>query len=239
MLRALHRKIGISIFIFLLLFIVTGLLLQHVSWFNLEKNYVTASVAEMFYDVTVDTTTDYKTKSRWVSQAGSFLYLDAVPVADVELNSLQGAVESKSYIWVAGDNRLLLLSKQGEVIDEFSVLAGLPGIVTRLGKNAEGNIIIGGLHNNWTTHEDSMDWQPYDRAQIVWSGSGEPLQIPAQLQAATLIHARNHLITWERLLSDFHSGRLFGNAGVIIADMAALLLLFLSATGSILWIRGR
>ncbi len=239
MLRRLHRRIGINTLIFLSLFIITGLLLQHASWLNLGKRYVAAPLAETFYGVTVNATTDYKTRHHWVSQAGNFLYLDAVPVAGVELNNLQGAVESKSYIWATGGGRLLLLSKQGEMVDAFSVMEGLPGIVTQLGENEEGDIIAGGLYNNWQMDEDLLNWRIYDKTSITWSKNRELSQVSNPLRAAILSHARNHLITWERLLSDLHSGRLFGDIGVVVFDLVAVLLLFLSVTGSVLWIRGK
>ncbi len=239
MLRNLHRRIGISAVAFLLLFITTGLLLQHSSWFNLSDKHIAAPIAEALYKVRINTIKNYKVGDHWISQAGALLYLDAVPVADVELNSLHGAIEDNSYLWIVGDNKLLLLSKQGEVMDKLSALEGLPGLVTRIGKDTKGGVVIGGLHNNWQAGEDLLEWRLHDQTRVNWSGEGETPQVPARLQAAVFSHARNHLITWERLLTDLHSGRLFGKVGVVIADLAALLLVFLSATGVVLWLGRR
>ena len=230
---------GVSAFIFLLLFVVTGLPLQHVSFLHLEKRYVPGPVAEALYGITVDTTRDYRVGNYWVSQAGSFLYLDAVPVAGVEMNELHGVAESESWIWVAGDSRLLLLTGRGEVVEEFSALEKFPDVVTRLGKDARGVVVVGGLYNNWQADEELLDWRTHDGTRVAWSENGKAVQAPARLRAATLAHARDHLVSWAWLLADLHSGRLFGSAGVFIADLAAVLLLFLAATGLVLWYRSR
>ena len=130
-----------------------------------------------------------------------------------------------------------LLTKQGEIIDELSVFNGLPGIVNRLGRNREGAVIIGGLGGNWLVNETTQDWQVYHGEQITWTTPATDREVPMHLRKAVLTHANNHLISWERLLLDFHSGRLFGSVGIMIADIAALLLLLLSATGIFLWLR--
>ena len=46
-------------------------------------------------------------------------------------------------------------------------------------------------------------------------------------------------LNWQRLLQDLHAGRLFGLAGQLLMDLAALLLVVLAFTGVIIWSRGR
>ncbi len=43
----------------------------------------------------------------------------------------------------------------------------------------------------------------------------------------------------ERVLLDLHSGRIFGPVGVLVYDLLALALGFLSISGLLLWFRGR
>ena len=130
-----------------------------------------------------------------------------------------------------------LLLEQGEIIDELSAINGLPALVNKIGYNREGDIIIGGLGSNWLVDEDMQNWQAYRGTQPTWATPADSLQMPVHLREAVLVHANNHLINWQRLLLDFHSGRLFGTAGVVIADIASLLLLFLATTGAFLWFR--
>ena len=237
MYRKLHRSIGIGSFIFLLIFVITGLTIQHSSWLDLDRHYIPSSLARSLYNTTVEDTIDYKIDNHWISQAGHFLYIDGLPVPYIELNNLQGAVGDETYIWVVGDNKLWLLSKQGEIVDELSVINGLPALVNKIGYNREGDIIIGGLGSNWLVDEDMQNWRTYRGAQPTWAMPADSLQMSVHLRETVLAHANNHLINWQRLLLDFHSGRLFGTAGVVIADIASLFLLFLAATGAFLWFR--
>lgn len=237
MYRKLHRSIGIGSFIFLIFFVITGLTIQHTSWFDLDQRYVSASLAKFLYGTVVRETIDYKTDSHWVSQAGNFLYIDGVLVSYIELNNLQGVAEDKNYIWIVGDNKLWMLSKQGEIADEFSVLNGLPAIVNKVGYNQSGAIVVGSLRNNWLVNENIRDWQIYHDEQIRWTTPVVASEVPIHLKETVLAHANDHLVNWERVLLDFHSGRLFGTAGIVIVDIVALLLLFLSATGIFLWLR--
>jgi len=43
----------------------------------------------------------------------------------------------------------------------------------------------------------------------------------------------------ERLLLDFHSGRIFGPVGVLVYDLLALAVGFMAISGLVLWFRGR
>ena len=239
MYRKLHRSIGIGSFIFLFIFVMTGLAIQHTEWFDLDQRYISSSLSGYLYGAKIQgqDTVNYKTDKRWVSQAGSFLYMDGLPVSDIELNNLQGVVEGETYVWIVGDNKLWLLSQRGEIVDRLSVLNGLPSVMRRIGYNREGAIIIGGLRNNWQVDKYLQDWQVYSGEQITWSAPVDGTEVPMYLKETIITHANNHLISWERALLDFHSGRLFGTAGIIIADFVALLLLFLSATGVFLWLK--
>ena len=44
-------------------------------------------------------------------------------------------------------------------------------------------------------------------------------------------------ITYERIIVDIHTGRIFGNIGVTLIDLVTIGLLILSITGTISWVR--
>ena len=49
------------------------------------------------------------------------------------------------------------------------------------------------------------------------------------------LEQRSAWLNWERALLDFHSGRLFGRAGVWLVDIAGVLLCILALSGVTLW----
>jgi uncharacterized iron-regulated membrane protein len=48
---------------------------------------------------------------------------------------------------------------------------------------------------------------------------------------------QSRILPLERVLLDLHSGRIAGGAGVILMDLAAIILIFLIATGGWIWIK--
>jgi hypothetical protein len=62
-----------------------------------------------------------------------------------------------------------------------------------------------------------------------------PAVLQPRLQAASVPASLN----WQRLLQDLHAGRVFGWAGQLVMDLAALLLVILALTGVIIWSRSR
>lgn len=230
-----HRRLGVGIFVFLLLFVATGVALQHAADFGLDNSYVPAAAAVAFYGVAPDVT-DYAVGRRWVSHAGRFLYLDGAPLPYLRVSELRGAVATSGALWVAGDDKLWLLSARGEMMDEFSNGAGLPDVVRGVAVSAAGDLVIRGPRGDWyaSGSEDApaLEWRAFAPKQPSWSA---PATAPSALRARVRAHASANFISWERLLIDLHSGRLFGVVGAIVADVAALLLLLLALLGLILW----
>jgi len=242
MIEKWHRQIGLGVFLFLLLFALSGLALQHASRLGLGDAYVGSAVIVKLYGIAPDATTDYALGRRWLSHAGQFLYIDGSPVRQIRMSAIKGAVETPGALWVAGDDKLWLLSGRGEILDEFSFGNGLPDIVQNIGGDGDGGIVIRGLRGNWFTAGSAADgalpeWRPYAGRQPAWAMPNPAAGAPPALRQQALAHARGHSISWERLLADLHSGRLFGVVGIIVADLAALLLLLLAATGLFLWSR--
>ena len=231
-----HRRLGVGIFVFLLSFVATGVALQHAADLGLDDSYVPAAAAVALYGVAPDATDDYAVGHRWVSHAGQFLYLDGAPLPYLRVSELRGAVAADGALWIVGDDKLWLLSARGETLDEFSFGDGLPDVVRNVAVAANGDVVIRGLRGDWTTsasaNAPAPEWRAYAAKQPPWSA---PTAAPPLLRERVLAHARAHYLSWERLLTDLHSGRLFGVAGVIVADVAALLLLLLALMGLLLW----
>ena len=215
----------------------TGVALQHTADLGLDNSYVPAAAAVALYGVAPDVT-DYAVGRRWISHAGRFLYLDGAPLPYLRVSELRGAVATGGALWVAGDDKLWLLSARGETLDEFSLGAGLPDVVQGVAVAANGNLVIRGLRGDWSAtgsaDTPALEWRAFVPKQPSWSA---PAAAPPALHEQVRAHAHAHFISWERLLIDLHSGRLFGVVGVIVADVAALLLLLLALLGLLLWRR--
>ena len=69
-----------------------------------------------------------------------------------------------------------------------------------------------------------------------WSGLSAP---PKQLTTSIIDGYQGQEITWERIVLDLHSGRIAGDIGVLIMDLAALFLGYLALSGAWLYWRRR
>tara|TARA_B100001996_G_C18663391_1_gene593942 strand:+ start:711 stop:1319 length:609 start_codon:yes stop_codon:yes gene_type:complete len=61
--------------------------------------------------------------------------------------------------------------------------------------------------------------------------------IPDNLRKNVENESLSKTITYERIIVDIHTGRLFGNIGVTLVDLVTIGLLILSITGTISWLR--
>lgn len=238
--RRWHRRLGLSAAAFLLLFAASGVLLQHTSWLGLDQSYLPAGLTQALYEVSANTITTYRLPGHSISHVASSIYIDGSHVPKLRRGQLRGAMEYQGLLWIAADGELLLLSPRGELLDNFSVESGLlPEEVTRLGtaNGTGGTPIIAGRYQRWLLEQESLDWAPYHETDVAWSEAAAPGALAPEVRDTLLADANGRLISWERLLLDLHSGRLFGPVGVVAADLAALLTLLLVVTGAALWLR--
>ncbi len=237
LIRKWHRSLGILTVLFLLVFLITGFLLQHTAAFGLDRRHVSWPAVLALYGLEPSLPVSFRVGGHWVSQAGSFLYFGEMPVSQITLSELRGAVENADGLWIAGDDKLWLLSQKGEVLEELSFGFGLPDIVRGLASAGGNRIIIRGLYGNWAG-SSTEGWQSYTGSPS-WMVPHPAPYVPKEMQQRISAHATGHLLSWERLLWDLHSGRLFGAPGVFLADLASLLLLALAFTGLAVWFRKR
>ena len=65
----------------------------------------------------------------------------------------------------------------------------------------------------------------------------EPQVLPEAISKAISQAYLGEGLPLERILLDLHSGRLFGKIGVYVMDSAAVLMIVLTVTGLLIWIR--
>ena len=93
-------------------------------------------------------------------------------------------------------------------------------------------------HQLWLADAQLLSWQQAGATTAipVWSSPGTA---PENLQQAITHQYRGDGLSLERVLLDFHSGRIFGSIGVVVYDLLALAVGFLAISGLIFWLRSR
>lgn len=232
-----HRRIGITAALFVLILSVTGIFLSHAEGFRLHENTLPPSIAGFLYD------TQTQSKPVGVQTAGGWLvWIDGALYYNGELqaqatSTLNGIVETDDMLAVAGDNTILLYSREGGFIERLND-AVLPGVIHRIGKS-ESDIVLETSNGLFQTDPGFLEWTLLGSggADIIWSAPTAALPQPVR-QAALATHGTTD-ISMHRFMSDLHAGRTFGPLGPFIMDIAAILLIFLSLSGFYIWWRQR
>ncbi len=231
-----HRRAGITSAIIVLLLAVTGLFINHSEQFKLDQHYVHNAVLLDWYNIRPpQAPSSFKLGSNWITRIGDRLYFN-----DTELEQrskiLWGVGSQQQMIVLALEDKLLLLSMDGQPVEILSGYDGVPAGMTAVGMNEYGELVIHAAHGDYLVDLDVLAWENYEEIAALWSTE---TRLPQQLEQDLLHLYRGKGLSWERLLLDLHSGRVLGNAGVYIIDFAALMFIFLALSGSWMWLRKR
>ena len=145
-----------------------------------------------------------------------------------------GALRAERVLWVAFVDALVELDNDFNVVQRYGSLDGLEMPIRAIGLSKGVPVVdsAGGVFGLDTAFVEFVPME--DEIGPEWQASGV---LPLSLEQELLASYGGPQITYERLLVDLHSGRLFGTIGVIIVDIAAICLLVLAVTGIYLYFK--
>lgn len=232
--RKWHRWGGLVVVLPVLVLVISGLLLNHTDSLELAEHRLPPSLAawygvELSPEVRVSPVTEPP-----LYHVGDRLLLGERVLADCPA-TYHGAVSLGRLIAVGCDDVLLLLAADGSLLERLGPAWGLPrfdGLGSYQDKavleTPEGAVVLDPEQLTTRPLPADAQWQPAldEPASGTVSATFMERAVPAELN-------------WERWLLDLHSGRLLGDVGVLIMDLAAVLLLALAITGLVVWTRSR
>ncbi len=222
-----HRRAGLFAALFLLLMSLSGIVLNHSDDLALEQSFVESGWLRAIYGDTDDGWTAFHGAGHWVlgDQAGR-IFLDERELARCA-GTLQGAVELSGMLVLACDRELLLLSAQGELIESVNPASVMSGLGL-----ADGAVVVR-VADQWRTFDPESMHVGDVLADPRRVAQSRPQAVPESLEQQ--LGRRSAWLNRERLLLDFHSGRLFGPAGVWLVDISGVLLCILALSGVTMW----
>lgn len=226
-----HRRTGVVIFVFLVLLAITGVVLNHTSALGLDRRFVdwpwlTGAYGDSSHDIRA-----YPLEQHWITRsAGGALYLDASEVGRCH-GELVGVAQAQDLLLVACAEELVLLTPRGELVEQVTASTGLPTPVQGLGMAADAVLLRTG--GDWVLADlDRLEFAGRPAAGVLVQEIARG-ELPAAIRDR--IPAPAQWLTWERVLLDLHSGRLFGNIGVVLVDAVGILLLCIACSGVTMW----
>lgn len=246
-----HRRLGLAAALWLVLVAVSGLLLNHSAELKLGLRTIESPVLLRWWGLPppAPQAAVPLPDGHWLSQWGSRLWHDTMPLDAPAIEQLVGAGPWTGGWLVADRGQLLLFDPGGRLVERLGLPAGF--VASRLGAEYEaGTGALRALRLRAADgRERRADPQAADWAELPADAPDRPNPRPeagpeagvsvqwSRLQAlpaameARLAAAQPGGLSVERLLLDLHAGRWLGPAGVWLTDAAALALLLLAWTG--------
>ena len=226
-----HRRTGLAAAIILVLVTVTGVFLNHTSELSLQKKFVGQTWLLSLYGIPEPELVSFELADTSITgdEKGQ-LYKGATPLESCRGSLVGVSVYAAGFI-VACQQELLFFDEQGRLAEKISAIYGLPTPVEQLGKCAQ-TICIRTPKRLFELDLEQLSFLPVLGISPVWS---ERTQLEGPAREAIDAMSRERGLSWERVMLDVHSGRLFGAVGVWVVDAAAIVLLFLALSGFVLW----
>ena len=239
-LRKWHRRLGISAAVFILLLSVSGIALNHSDQFEFPQTHVDSDFITSLYGLKdPDTIQAFAINDTFLIGVDEQLWLGDNHIID-DAGYLKSAVFFNGVIVAIVDEQLLLLSASGEIIEKMNSFAGVPENISQLAVSLDGSktvdlIWMKSPNQLFVSDEQLLQWDLVEADfTLDWA---MPVQLSTVQQQHISKNFRSLLITWERVILDFHSGRIFGVMGPLFSDLVALLLILLSISGISMWVR--
>ncbi len=232
-LLSLHRYIGLSVAIVAIYLSITGIMLNHTNDLGIDKNYINNPTVLGWYGIThPDSLDGHELDEHWISQWNDDIYFNQKVIGH-SINPLRGATTSKHFYALATSEIIWLITIDGDIIEKLNAPGEKLGDIIQLGQQ-DKFIVIKTERGLFKADADLVSWQSIEDKGINWSKKNT---LPPQLSAA--IFTQGHSISWERVLLDVHSGRIVSRGGIILIDLAGILLILLAISGTIIWFKRR
>lgn len=224
-----HRRLGLVAAIFLLLLAATGILLNHTNDIGLDRAPLENRWLRAHYGLESGDVTDNRhvLAGRSLHARDGQLRLGKERLTDCP--QLVGVMEKRDQVLVVCSDRLVLLTPDGQLIDQADSLRGIPSGLSAWSEQGDTILLktpdssIGVNLTDLSVHAVSAG------ADVQWQAATAPAGVAAPVDA----------ITWERVVLDLHSGRLFGRAGVWVVDIMGIASMLLALSGLYLYVRRR
>lgn len=231
--RTVHRRLGITSAIFVIILSLTGTILHHSAALGIDGWFISSGLVQKLYGIEApEQRVHFSIEGHGLTYIDDALYFDQERLPG-RFTEPRGGIAFDQGLAVATASTIILLTPQGEVIEVITAEYGVPSNILKIGAGPDSSIYLqttnGVLEANLETLRFST--AEFPSGDINWSA---PVNIDKTLAAAIKQDYVGTLINWERLVLDIHSGRVLGTFGVIVVDLMAMIFIVMAVSG--LWI---
>jgi hypothetical protein len=236
-----HRRLGLSTFVVLIFLAISGFALNHSPGLKLNQINLSTNWLLSWYGFEVPAAEGFEVRESWFYNDGNKrLLVDGNSIAPCTAPLSAVAQTANSDFALCADG-LILLTADGEFVEQFRPIDGLPANTKTVATIANRVYLI--------TDSATVEFNPESLALIsvdiatlsetLVDSQLASAPLPKSLQKQLKEQASGPSISLETLILDLHSGRFFGQFGVLFIDLIGLLVCILSITGLVAWMKRR
>lgn len=237
-LREWHKRAGLFAFVFMLWLGFSGFLInQSASWGYDTQRVDWGWVMSLYGLHPEPPQSGFRAGKYWLSATSDYTLVDAQPLS-TPIREPRGFVVAgtadKPLLFVAATESLLVLTPQGERIDELTAPILPVSSIRRIGtvRGHPGSIAVQDL-DAFQSFDEGNSWTPVASTAVDWSAAEA---LPEDERARLLPYSRPS-VSLEHVLVDAHSGRLFGNYGAWVINCVGIAAMLLAISG--IWMMWR
>jgi len=232
-LKTWHRRLGAFAALFAIMLSVTGILLNHTEAFGLDKRYLDWPWLLEHYGVAeVEADRIYLLEDKVISQFDEQIFVDSQPVT-TNIKPILGGIHLEDITVIAAHDELMLLSHDGELIEQMGGAMGVPSQIQNIGI-FHGLPVLQTRSGMWRSDELLEQWEAISLNGVSWS---EPTSMPTIVAQDLARYFYGKGVSVERFVLDLHNGHIIGNLGVFLLDIVAVILVLLSLSGLWMWVK--
>jgi hypothetical protein len=234
-LRLWHRWLGLMVSLILMHLAITGWLLNHSEDWQWSKRFMQAPWVLQAYGLPPPKPDGAMRmdQQHWISQWQQKIFIDQSLLLQDFQGQLVAALALPDFYLLATRDSLQAVNLQGERIWQLDSLDQLPSPLTGMSL-VDQQVMLQTPNQNFIFDAKQLIWQV---SSSIISNALVSQSLPIDLQTAIAPQVNQQQISWQQILLDVHSGRLFN--AVLLMDVVAAVLVLLSVSGLLLFFRSR
>lgn len=239
-----HRRLGLSVFVVLIFLAISGFALNHSPALKLNKIALSSDWLLSWYGFEQASPTGFEVNGHWLYRSGNRLFIDSSsstedsPAITCDL-ALRSAAANSAWLFALCSDAMILLTPDGQFVEQFTLVDGLPSDLKALSVIDEKVYLL--------SDSAALEFDPQSLAiiptglamQTMIDRQAPERALPEELAEQLEQSLSGPSISLETVILDLHSGRFFGDFGVLFIDLIGLLVCVLSITGLLAWLNRR
>ncbi|MCO4798336.1 MAG: PepSY domain-containing protein [Colwelliaceae bacterium] len=230
-LRKWHRQLGIFTAIFLIFISISGIALNHTNALSLAHISIHQPWLLNHYGIKPPEVTRFYREDFY--HTDQFVWFQSKQLVETDFPII-ALTTYQSNLLVVTQRTLLIFTEQGEMIDKLTTSLGLPANIRKIAKQGP-HVVLQTDDGYFQSSGELFDWQSVQFIMPPKWLNAIDVEVEAITEAQT--HFQAQFLSWERVILDAHSGRIFGDFGVLFMDLIGVMLILLSISGLYIWLR--